>query len=71
MVRVFGRGIKSSALDWNSGVVGLTEIKIAIPENLEEPVASEPLVEQVAQTFATITPQQVAAIAKMATGRGE
>ena len=56
VVRILGRGIKSATLpDWESGDVGLTEIKIPIPERLEEPVECDSLVAQVQQAFAPFT----------------
>jgi hypothetical protein len=71
MVRIAGHGIKAAALDWWPGTIGLAEIKIPIPERLEEPVACEPLVARVQQAFTAFTPQHIKEIAAVASGRGE
>ncbi|MFI5366207.1 MAG: hypothetical protein ACHQ4J_11340 [Candidatus Binatia bacterium] len=72
VVRILGRGIKSATLpEWYSGSVGLREIKIPIPERLEEPVECDALVAQVQQAFVSFTARDVEAIAGIASNRGE
>jgi hypothetical protein len=71
IVRILGQGIKAATLKYESGAVGLLEIKIPVPERLEEPVASGPLLAQVQQAFAPFTAQEVKAIAAIASNRGE
>jgi hypothetical protein len=71
IVRILGRGIKAATLKYPSGTVGLAEIKIPVPERLEEPVASDSLLAQVQQVFAPFTAQEVKAIAAIASNRGE
>jgi hypothetical protein len=71
MVRILGRGMKAATLKWVSGSVGLTEIKIPIPERLEEPVECDSLVAQVQQAFASFTAQEVKEIAALASNREE
>ena len=63
LFRIIGRGIKSAARDGCPGTIGLAEITIPLPERLDEPVACEPLVAQVARCFASITAQHVERIA--------
>lgn len=70
VVRILGRGIKSATLKWDSSV-GLTEIKIPIPERLEEPVECDSLVAQVQQAFASFNARNVEEIAGIASNRGE
>ncbi|OGA16653.1 MAG: hypothetical protein A3H33_09055 [Betaproteobacteria bacterium RIFCSPLOWO2_02_FULL_65_20] len=69
MVRILGRGIKVRG--WESGTVVLAEIKIPIPERLEEPVECDSLVAKVQQAFASFTERDVAAIDGITTNRGE
>ena len=45
---------KQSREGWAGRPVWLSDIKITIPERLDEPVATEPLVAQVQQAFATL-----------------
>ena len=72
VVRILGRGIKSDKLvGWDSGAVGLVEIKIHIPERLEEPVECDSLVAQVQKAFASFTEQDVEAIDGITSNRGE
>lgn len=73
IVRILGLdpGIKSATLAYSPGTVGLVEVKIPIPERLEEPVACDSLVTQVQQAFASFTAQEVKAIAAIASNRGE
>jgi hypothetical protein len=72
VVRILERGIKSAAFpDWYSGSVGLTEIKIRIPDRLEEPVECDSLVAQVQQVFRSFTARDIEAIAGIAGNRGE
>lgn len=72
VVRILGRGIKSDKLpEWASGSVGLAEIKILIPERLEEPVECDSLVAKVQQAFASFTAQEVEAIDAIGNNRGE
>jgi len=72
VVRILGRGLKSATFpDWDSGSVGLAEIKIPISERLEEPVECDSLVAQVQQAFASFTAREVDAIAGIASNRGE
>ena len=72
VIRILGRGFKvdTFALDWWSGSVALAEIKIPIPERLEEAVACDSLLAQVKQAFASFTPQKVKAIAATVSNRG-
>jgi len=51
------------AKDWHFGTVGLAEIKIPIPELLEEPVECDLFVAQAQQTFDSFTARDVKAIA--------
>ncbi len=69
--RILSRGINAAALKWGAGSVGLAEIKILIPERLEEPVACDSLVTKVQEAFASFTAQEVEAIAAIASNRGE
>ena len=69
MVRILGRGIKVRG--WESGTVVLAEIKIPIPERLEEPVECDSLVAKVQQAFASFTERDVAAIDGITSNRGE
>ncbi len=72
MVRILGRGLKSTTFpDWDSGSVGLTEIKIPIPERLEEVIECDSLVAQVQQAFALFTALEVEVLAGIASNRGE
>jgi hypothetical protein len=72
VIRVLGgKRIKAATLGWGSGSVGLTEIKIPIPEQLEEPVASDSLVAQVHEAFASFTAQEVKEIAALSARRQE
>jgi hypothetical protein len=72
LVRILGRGIKSARLPgWDSGTVGLMEIKIPIPERLEEPVECDSLVAQVQQAFASFNARNVEEIAEIANNREE
>ena len=72
VLRILGRGIKSDKLlGWDSGAVGLVEIKIHIPERLEEPVECDSLVAQVQKAFASFTEQDVEAIDGITSNRGE
>ena len=49
----------------DGGVVLLGRIKIAVPDDLTEPVAREPLIEQVGKTFALLTEEHVRNLAKI------
>jgi len=72
VVRILGRGIKSTKFpDWESGSVGLAEIKIPIPERPEEAVECDSLVAQVRQAFTSFTARDVEAIAGISSNRGE
>jgi hypothetical protein len=72
VIRILGVGKKSATLPgWASGTVVLAEIKIPIPERLEEPVECDPLVAQIQQSFVSFTARDVAAIAGIASNRGE
>jgi len=72
VMRILGRGVKSATFPgWDSGSVGLAEIKIPIPERLEEPVEADSLVGQVQQSFASFTARDVEAIAGIASNRGD
>ncbi len=72
VVRILGRGNKLTTFpDWESGSVGLAEIKIPIPERLEELVECDSLVAQVQEAFASFTARDVEAIAGIASNRGD
>ncbi len=75
MVRIPGRGISLATSpewrEWDSGSVELAEIKIPIPERLEEPVECDSLVAQVQQAFASFTERDIAAIDAITSNRGE
>jgi hypothetical protein len=66
MVQILGRWIKSDRLGLPSGLIGLTDIHIPVPENWEEAVACAPLVAQVREAFAFFTAQEVKAIISLA-----
>ena len=66
IIRILGRGERAAKYDgWGNGSVALQEIKIPIPDRFDEPVECDSLVEQVQQTFAPFTAQQVKAIAAL------
>ena len=69
MVRILGRVIKVRG--WASGTVVLAEIKIPIPERLEEPVECDSLVARVQQVFASFTERDIAEIDGITSNRGE
>jgi len=72
MVRIMGGRIKHcKSLGWESGTVGLDEIKIPLPARLEDSVECDPLVAQVRHAFAAFTEQDIAAINGIASNRGE
>jgi hypothetical protein len=71
IVRILGRGTKAAVLEWSSGAVALAEIKIPLPERLDDSVAGDPLVAEVRQAFASFTTQDVKALAAIAGSRGE
>jgi len=71
IIRILGRGINAAKLDWDSGAVGLEEIKIPIPERLEEAVTCDSLVAEVQQVFARVTAQHVKEIAGLSRDREE
>jgi hypothetical protein len=65
IVRILGRGMKSKTLGWNLGAVGLTEIKIPMPEKLEEFVVCDTAVSEVEQAFKCFTGQEVKELAAL------
>lgn len=70
IMRILGRGIRAAA-HFESGTVWLTKIDIPIPERLDEPVTSDPLVASVQQAFASITEQDVEKLAGVGANRGD
>jgi hypothetical protein len=65
LFRVLKRGKKSSALEgWAGCVLLTTEVKLPIPDRLDEPVASEPLVTQVQQAFTFFNADTIKEIAQ-------
>jgi hypothetical protein len=71
VIRILRAGIKSASLEWASGMVGLKEIKIPVPERFEEPVEYDSLVAQVQQAFAILGAEEVKAICAITPNRGE
>jgi hypothetical protein len=71
VVRILNRGTKAATLGYTPGTVRLAEIKIPVPERLEEPVECDSLVAQVQQVLASLTAQDVNAIVGIASNRGE
>jgi hypothetical protein len=71
ILRILERGFKSASREWSSGTIALMEIKIPVPERLDEPVACDPLIAQVTQSFASFTAQEVRAIVTVAGNRGD
>jgi hypothetical protein len=67
IVRILDRGMKSKilGLGWNLGAVGLTEIKIPMPEQLEEFVVCDAAVAEVEQAFKFFTGQEVKELAAL------
>jgi hypothetical protein len=70
LLRILPEARKSRYLGWGSRAVVLEEIKIPIPDDLEERVASKPLLERVQQAFSSFTIQKINAIASTAKQRG-
>jgi hypothetical protein len=69
-VRILRRGIKGSTLTaWDSGTVCLAQVKVPIPERLDELVPAEPLIAEVQKAFASFTAKEVTAIGAIATNR--
>jgi len=71
IIHILGRGTNAAKLDWDSGAVGLAEIKISIPERLEEAVTCDSLVAEVQQVFARFTAQHIKEIAGLSRDREE
>ncbi len=68
IVAILGFGEKGAGLggDWGTGNVRLAEIKIRVPELLDEPVDREPLVAEFQKVFEAITAQHIRELAGIA-----